>query len=321
MPWQAVILETDRDDTDAFCDALLEAGALSVTLEDADAGTSAEQARFDEPEPGAQRARPGVADDAPLGWSRNRVHVLLEQAANPAQLLGRAAQAAGWPALPMFTTTPVEDDDWVRRTQAQFAPQRIGERLWIVPSWHAPPADPRAIVVRLDPGAAFGTGAHPTTRMVLGWLEQVLPGAPDAAPLRLLDYGCGSGILAIAAARLGATAVDAVDLDPLALEATRANAAKNEVSVGVLEADTPPQGDYDVVVANILARPLIVLAPAIGARVRPGGRLALSGVLATQANEVMAAYAPAFSMRCAGAEEDWVLLEGRRAPAPQGPPA
>ena len=294
--------------SDALADEL---DALSVSVEDADAGTDAEQALFGEP---------GMPAPEP-GWDRSTLRALFEDVAQ-AEAAATVLLAQDWTAgLHVQAIQAVPEQDWVRLTQSQFDPVSITPDFWIVPSWHAPPADPRAIVVRLDPGAAFGTGAHPTTRMVLGWLEQVLPGAPNPAPLRLLDYGCGSGILAIAAARLGATAVDAVDLDPLALEATRANAAKNEVPVGVLEADTPPQGDYDVVVANILARPLIVLAPAIGARVRPGGRLALSGVLATQADEVMAAYAPAFSMRCAGAEEDWVLLEGRRAPAPQGPRA
>ncbi|MDA0226040.1 MAG: 50S ribosomal protein L11 methyltransferase [Proteobacteria bacterium] len=314
MPWQAVTLETDRGDTDAFCDALLEAGALSVTLEDADAGTQAEEARFDEPAPGARQARRVSEEDGPLGWTRNRVHILLEQTTDAGPLLAGAASSAGWPGVPAFVSTPVADDDWVRRTQAQFAPQRIGERLWIVPSWHAVPTDPGAVVVRLDPGAAFGTGAHPTTRMVLAWLERTL--APRAAHMRVLDYGCGSGILAIAAARLGATQVDAIDLDPLALEAARANATNNNVALGVFDADAQLPGDYDVVVANILARPLIVLAPAISARVGPGGRLALSGVLATQADEVMAAYAQAFTMAVAGAEEDWVLLEGRRLPVP-----
>lgn len=312
MAWQSVTLETERRDTDAFCDALLEAGALSVTLEDAEAGTPAEEARFDEPD----AARPGVtaaldAED-PIGWRRNRLHVLLATGVDAGGLLAGAAQAVGWDGAPAYVTASVEDDDWVRRTQAQFGPQRIGERLWIVPSWHAMPQAPGAVVVHLDPGAAFGTGTHPTTRMVLRWIEGTLPAAAVGEGPRVLDYGCGSGILAIAAARLAGARADALDLDPLALEAARANAERNGVALGVFGADALPAGTYDVVLANILARPLVVLAPAITTRLRPGGRLALSGVLATQAEEVIAAYAPEVGLSVGAREEDWVLLEGRR---------
>jgi ribosomal protein L11 methyltransferase len=181
----------------------------------------------------------------------------------------------------------VEDADWVRRTQAQFPPVRVGEALWIVPTWHDPP-DPEAIVIRLDPGVAFGTGTHPTTRLCLSWLLQH---RPEGA--RVLDYGCGSGVLAIAAARLGARVVIGTDIDEQALAAARANSERNAVTLVYTAPDRLPPGQFDVVLANILANPLRLLAPCLLARVRPGGMLVLSGVLQRQADELIAVYAQA----------------------------
>jgi len=273
VPWLALIVEVDAAQAEALSEALMEQGAHSVWIE--------------EPE------RP-----------RNLVHALLAQDADAPTLLGAAAVQAAIPA-PAFSLRTVADQDWVRETQAQFTPICIESRLWIVPSWHQPPA--QGTVVRLDPGMAFGTGSHASTRLVLGWLARTL--AKDAS---VLDYGCGSGILAIAAAKLGAGRVDAVDVDPLALAATRDNARANGVELRALPPEQLLPGDYDVVVANILSQPLIVLEPLLAARTRRGGRLALAGILAAQSAEVVAAYAGDFDVRVSAAEEGWDLVEGRR---------
>ena len=275
MPWLALTLEVAPAQAEALSDALMEQGAQSVWIE--------------EPE-----------------HPRSRLHALLAQEADPAALLASAAAQAGMQA-PAFALQPVADQDWVRATQAQFAPLCLGGRLWIVPSWHEAPCDPHAAVVRLDPGMAFGTGSHPSTRLVLRWLARTL--APAAS---VLDYGCGSGILAIAAAKLGSVHIDAVDVDPLALAATMDNARANEVALRALPPERLPPGDYDVVVANILSQPLIVLEPLFAARTRRGGRIALAGILAAQSAEVVAAYAGDFDARVSASEEGWDLVEGQR---------
>jgi ribosomal protein L11 methyltransferase len=273
VPWLALTLEVEAAHAEALSDALVEQGAQSVWIEES--------------------ARPS-----------NRLHALLAEGADAGAALGRAAAAAGL-AAPAFQTRRLEDQDWVRATQAQFAPQCIEGRLWIVPSWHEAPRE--GVVLRLDPGMAFGTGSHPSTRLVLAWLARGL--APGAS---VLDYGCGSGILAIAAAKLGAARVDAVDVDVLALAATADNARANAVSLRALAPEQLPAGDYDVVVANILSQPLIVLEPLLAARTRAGGRIALSGILEAQADEVAAAYRAHFEVRTAAREEGWALVEGRR---------
>ncbi len=294
MPWLSITLELDGTRAEAVSEALVGAGALSVSMEDAQAGTPGEDAQFGEPDLAAPRP-----------WRRTRLQALAEAGADAAAIVGQAARACGIPP-PAFSLARLEDDDWVRRTQAQFAPIRCGERIWIVPSWREAP-DPGALNIRLDPGLAFGTGGHPTTRLVLAWLERAVQGGE-----RVLDYGCGSGILALAAARLGAREVAATDLDPQALEATRANARANGLAVAVAAPEAIPGGTFDIVVANILANPLIALEPILAARARPGGRLALSGILAAQADGVCAAYAADFDCSVGAAEEGWVLLEGRR---------
>jgi ribosomal protein L11 methyltransferase len=275
VAWLGVTLEVDAAQAEALSDALMEEGAQSVWLG----------------EPGAPRAR---------------LHALLEEGADAAALVARAAGGAGL-APPAFQARRVADEDWVRATQAQFAPLCLGGRLWIVPSWHEAPRDPAAAVVRLDPGMAFGTGSHPSTRLVLGWLARAL--APGAS---VLDYGCGSGILAIAAAKLGAARVHGVDVDAQALATAAENARVNGVDLRVFAPERLPPGAYDVVVANILAQPLIVLEPLLAARTRPGGRIALSGILDAQSAEVAAAYARDFAMQVAATEEGWDLLEGTR---------
>lgn len=300
MPWQSITLELARVEADALSEALLEAGAVSVAIEDAEAGTADERPRYVEP-----------GWDAPVAWRRNRLQVLLGADADARHILSEAARAAGLARVPSTHHERVEDDDWVRRSEAQFAPLAIGERLWVVPSWHAVPREASGAVVRLDPGLAFGTGSHPTTRLVLAWLEAALAPAAQRA-VRVLDYGCGSGILAIAAGKLGATAIDAVDIDARALVAARENAQANSIDLRVFAPDALPDGEYDIVLANILANPLIALAPLLASRTRRGGRIALAGLLGPQAGEVSAAYADAFEMRAGASADGWLLLEGLR---------
>ena len=295
MGWISVIVETDCGHAEALTDALMEAGALSAAIEDADAGTAAEKPQFGEP-----------GSITTPGWDRSRIAALFDPDADIAAALSAAAAACCLPAAPDFTTETVEEQNWVQLTQAQFEPIRISERLWIVPSWHDAP-DPNALSLVLDPGMAFGTGSHPTTRLCLEWLERSVTGGES-----VLDYGCGSGILAIAAGRLGAGEVTGIDIDPQAVQAAMANAERNEVSARFTDASHPVEGQFDLVVANILANPLRALAPAICGHVRPGGRLALSGILEEQAEDLIAFYAPYISLRVAGIREGWVCLAGTK---------
>lgn len=236
---------------------------------------------------------------------RMRLTALAAAGSDAAALVAAAARAAALP-LPDFSAARLEDEDWVRRSQAQFGPIRVSEKVWIVPSWHEPP-DPHALVVRLDPGLAFGTGSHASTRLVLRALEKTIkPGD------RVLDYGCGSGILAIVAAKLGAGDIAAVDIDPQALDTTSENARLNGVSLRVALPGQLPEGTYDMVLANILAGPLIALEAQLAARTRAGGRILLSGILQSQAADVAAAYARDFETSVTATEEDWALVEGRR---------
>jgi ribosomal protein L11 methyltransferase len=237
------------------------------------------------------------------------VAALLPPGVDPAQLLAGACESLSIEPPRICGQREVEDEDWVRLTQAQFPPTRIGETLWIVPSWHEPP-EPTSINIRLDPGVAFGTGTHPTTRLCLAWLLQNMPRGA-----RVLDYGCGSGVLAIAAARLGARQVIGTDIDEQALDAARANSERNAVDARYTAPDQLPAGQFDVVLANILANPLRLLAPMLLARVAPGGSLVLSGVLQRQADELIAAYAQAdraLPLQVWATEEGWTCLAGRR---------
>ena len=293
MAWQNVSFLTDAARAEPLCDALLEVGALSACIEDADAGTPEEQAQFGEP----------GSINSP-GWQRSRIIALFEPDADVGALLLTAGRTLGIESVPEYTVEALEEQNWVQMTQAQFDPIRISQRLWIVPSWHESP-DPEAISLILDPGMAFGTGSHPTTRLCLEWLERTVePGQS------VLDYGCGSGILAIAAGKLGADRVAGVDIDPLAVAAARANAERNGVDALFADSAEPVAGEYDVVVANILSNPLRVLAPAICAHVRSGGRLTLSGILREQAEEIIGIYAQWLPLQVADVREDWVCLAG-----------
>jgi ribosomal protein L11 methyltransferase len=293
MGWLSVSFLTDASRADPLCDALMAAGALSASIEDADAGTPDERPQFGEP----------GSINSP-GWDHSRVVALLEEDADVPALLAEASAAIGLSEPLNYAVGTVADQNWVQLTQSQFDPIRVSERLWIVPSWHESP-DPAAINLILDPGMAFGTGSHPTTRLCLEWLERTV--SPSCS---VLDYGCGSGILAIAAARLGAGRVAGVDIDPQAVESARANAERNEVSALFADSAEPVAGEYDLVVANILSNPLRVLAPAICAHVRSGGCLALSGILREQAEEIIAIYAHWLPMEVADTREDWVCLSG-----------
>lgn len=298
-----LVLLCPGDQAEVLSDALLDAGALSVSVEDADSDTDAEQPLFGEPglEP------PGHA------WRRNRIVALLADGSDPAQLLAQAGEQAELaPSLLQdWSLRDVPDADWVRLTQSQFGPIEVGGRIRIVPSWHvgdeAPADGAEGITIQLDPGLAFGTGSHPTTHLCLEWLAQSLP-----AGASVLDYGCGSGILAIAARKLGAGLVQAVDIDEQAVQSTRYNAEVNGVELSAMLPDALPPGASDVVVANILSNPLKVLAPMLAARVAQGGWLVLSGVLSRQAEEVSAAYRPWLALTVWREREGWVCLAGRK---------
>ncbi|MBP6899216.1 MAG: 50S ribosomal protein L11 methyltransferase [Burkholderiaceae bacterium] len=287
---------------EAVSEALVdELDALSVSVADADAGTEAEQALFGEPGMPAPRE----------GWQRSDVTALFadEAQATEAAALVLAQDWAADDQVQVLALREVADQDWVRLTQSQFAPVEITPTFWIVPSWHeAPPAAER--IIRLDPGLAFGTGTHPTTRMCLRWIAQQAP-ALAAGWQRTLDYGCGSGILAIAAALHGAQAIDAVDIDTAAVQSTRDNAAANGVDLnpGLPEA---ARGEYPLVLANILATPLKLLAPLLCSHVAPGGHLVLAGILERQADELKAAYAPWLSLQVSDSEDGWILMTARR---------
>ena len=271
MSWLSISFEVGASDVESVTDALLEAGALAVDVEDAAAGSELEEPLFSE---GAEQ---------PRAWRQNLVRALVAPDSDAGAIVAAACGRAGV-ALASHDVRVVPEQDWVRATQAQFAPIRISARLWIVPSWHDPP-DPAALNVVLDPGMAFGTGNHPTTRLCLRWLARTVAGGES-----VIDYGCGSGILAIAAMKLGAAGATGIDIDPQALVAARENAIQNRIHVEFRAAADRAGRAADIVVANILAQPLIVLAPVLASLTAPHGRLALAGILAPQTAEMRAAY-------------------------------
>ncbi|MFZ2302328.1 MAG: 50S ribosomal protein L11 methyltransferase [Gallionella sp.] len=296
MPWLTLVIDTDAQHAEALSEALLELGALSVDLLDADADTPDEQAIFGEP----GEAPPGV-------WQHNRISALFDDDQDVPAILRQAASRIGLSQLPEHRIETLADNDWVRLTQSQFEPIRISARLWIVPTWHVP-SDPNAVNIVLDPGLAFGTGSHPTTRLCLRWLDDNLKGGES-----VLDYGCGSGILAIAALKLGAARAAGVDVDSQAVTASRDNAAANRVeNARFYLPDEAPQGSYGLVMANILTNPLRMLAPLLANATRQGGQIVLSGILEEQAQDVMGIYRQWFDLNTPIFEEGWACLSGRK---------
>ncbi len=302
MSWTEVVIEIARDHAEALSDALMEVGALSVSVEDADEGTDQEKPLFGEP---------GMIPTE-AAWDHSRVVALTDIDADQAAIVAEAAASIGLPTPP-FTVRSVADEDWVRLTQSQFAPIHIGTNIWVVPSWHEAP-DPNGLILELDPGLAFGTGSHPTTRLCMEWLE-----AHPAPGATVLDYGCGSGILAMVAKKMGAGDVAGVDIDPQAIDSARDNAERNDCAIdfylpddfAVSDKEQHAKGRFDLVVANILSSPLKVMAPMLAGRVAPGGALILSGVLARQAEEVAEAYAPFIKLGVWAEQDGWVALHGR----------
>lgn len=298
MSWVALVMELEAREADTLSDELLARGALSVTTEDAAAGTPDEHAIFDEP------------GENPSTWPRLVLRMMAADEPTARALLQEACDACGMDIPDAVGMEHIPEQDWVRTTQAQFDTIRVSDRLWIVPTWHTPPKA-AAINIRLDPGVAFGTGSHPTTRLCLEWLDAHLrPGQT------VLDYGCGSGILAIAALKLGAGRTLGTDIDPAAIEAARANCAANEVTCEFTDAAASLNYQADVVLANILANPLKVLAPALAGHCRTGGHLVLAGILSHQAEEIAAIYARWFEIDRLVESEGWTRVSGTRRAEP-----
>jgi ribosomal protein L11 methyltransferase len=293
MAWLTLTVHAEAQHAESLSEALLQLGALSVDMHDADADTQDEQAIFGEP------GLPVLQH-----WRQNRVTALFPEDAPVHDIMQQAARLSGMPDAPAYDLATLEDNDWVRLTQAQFNPIRISSRLWIVPTWHTA-TDPTAINITLDPGLAFGTGSHPTTRLCLCWLDANIKGEET-----LLDYGCGSGILAIAALKLGAASAIGVDIDPQAVQSSRDNAAANQVAARFCLPDALPRQQADIVVANILTNPLKILAPVLANAVRPGGQIVLSGILHDQAVEVLQVYSQWFDLKAPLLEDGWACLSG-----------
>lgn len=298
MSWTEIVLEVPRQQAEHVSDALMEVGALSASVEDANEGTDAEKPLFGEP---------GM-EPTEHAWENSRVVALINASDDPAELVHQACAMCDLDDVLPFELRTVADQDWVRLTQSQFEPIRIGKNIWVVPSWHDAP-EPNALILELDPGLAFGTGSHPTTKLCMEWLEVNI-----RASQSVLDYGCGSGILAMLAKKVGAQRVDGVDIDPQAIISARENTERNHCDVTFFLpedfASARPEVRYDVVVANILSGPLKVMAPMLTGRVADGGWLVLSGVLARQADEVIACYQSWIQLSVSAEFEGWVALAG-----------
>ncbi len=296
MAWQSLVIEVRGDIAERLSDALMEAGALSVAVEDAKAGTAEEHPRYGEP----------AVEETADSWPDTRISALFDAGADVQRALSAAALACQVPDMRADHIEFVEDADWVRHTHSQFDPIHITERLWIIPSWHKT-QDPHAINIVLDPGLAFGSGSHPTTQLCMVWLEQRL-----RSGMSVIDYGCGSGILAIAAAKLGAGRVIGVDIDPVAVRTARDNATANQVTCNFVDGSVTIAHQADLVVANILANPLRILAPMFARITKTGGRLVLSGLLIEHIEGVSACYEPYFLMSTFALRDDWAAIEGIR---------
>ena len=292
MSYQQITINVNDAVAERLADALMENGALSAAIEDAYAGTENEQAIFGEPGMPTEQI-----------WQQSKVIALFGENDDAAAMIQAASQACGLKDL-AYTSEILADQDWVRLTQAQFDPIQISERLWITPSWHEAP-NSNAVNLQLDPGLAFGTGSHPTTRLCLKWLDTQLKGSES-----VLDYGCGSGILTIAALKLGAGSAVGVDIDEQAIRASKDNAAQNNVDAQFYLPDGLPQGQFDIVVANILANPLRMLGEMLAARTKQGGRIVLSGLLDEQVEELSGIYSQWFDIEPAEIEEGWARLSG-----------
>ncbi len=293
MSWLSLSVRAEADYAEALSEALLERGALSVDMLDADADTPDEQAIFGEP-----------GEPTAAVWQHNLVNALFESHVDVEGVFQASCKTLGINPIPEHRVQTLEESDWVRLTQAQFDPIRISDRLWIVPTWHNP-SDPDAINIALDPGLAFGTGSHPTTRLCLRWLDNNLKGGES-----VLDYGCGSGILAIAAMKFGASSAVGVDVDAQAVQASRDNAHANQVCADFFLPDDVALVEYDVVVANILTNPLRALAPLLAGATKSGGRIVLSGILADQASGVMQIYSQWFDLDPCVLEDGWACVSG-----------
>lgn len=312
--WIEATILVSRDEAETWADACLEAGALSVQAEDADADSPDEQPQFGEPAP---PGAPPAADEPRFGWQHTRLGILLAEDADPAIFVAAVATHLGRAAPAIVAVTSLADRDWVRATQAQFEAIPVGRRLLVLPTWRLEEASRRddgRIPIVIDPGVAFGTGSHPTTHLCLEWLD-----AADVAGKRVIDYGCGSGILAIAAARLGAASVCGRDIDPQALASAAENARLNGVALELATSSAPQPQPADIVIANILSNPLKLLAPLLSSLVAPGGSLVLAGVLERQADDVAGSYRHGVAVAPWRSRDGWVCLAGSRAadePAP-----
>ena len=295
MPFLTLTFVLPRENAESLGDALMERAALSIAVEDALQGTDEEKPIFGEP----------GADGG--WWDRCRLTAMFESGTDAGAVISEACAMLEI-VVPAFSLAIVADTDWVQRNREQFQPIRISDRIWIVPTWHSAP-QPDAVNISLDPGAAFGTGSHPTTRMCLQWLEENLVPAANSS---VLDYGCGSGILAIAAMKLGAAHAIGVDIDRQAIDAARYNARQNAVAIEFSTTDKILDAVADITVANILANPLKMLAPLLAAHTREGGSLVLAGILDAQAEEIIAIYLPWFELAVWKSEEGWACIAGAR---------
>ena len=293
MAWLLLKIRANEQNADAISDALMNIGALSASIEDANAETLSEQAIFGEP-----------GDPPPGIWQQNIVTAMFDEDADAGKIIDALSRETAITKF-QYSTETIAEQDWVRATQAQFDPIKITDKLWIVPTWHVAP-DEDAINIVLDPGLAFGTGSHPTTSLCLEWLTQ------QKAMPSVLDYGCGSGILAIAAKKLGAESVVGVDIDDQAIIASDYNARQNKVDIEFFDANAFTHRTFDVVVANILSSALMVLAPALAKYCKTGGKIALSGILESQKDALTARYSEWFDMEAPRQKDAWILLTGTK---------